>query len=88
MKLQNKNSVNLNKHMIFYQILKKSKFMIKLDPLVIILMKNLLKLHINIFEDSIKKFRNKIYRILRKPIEMEKWKEKTLFNFIKSIPEI
>ena len=88
MKLQNKNSVNLNKHMIFYQILKKSKFMIKLDPLVIILMKNLLKLHINIFEDSIKKFRNKIYRILRKPIEMEKWKEKTLFNFIKIIPEI
>ena len=88
MKLQNKSSVNLNKHMIFYQILKKSKFMIKLDPLVIILMKNLLKLHINIFEDSIKKFRNKIYRILRKPIEMEKWKEKTLFNFIKIIPEI
>ena len=88
MKLQNKNSVNLNKHMIFYQILKKSKFMIKLDPLVIILMKNLLKLHINIFEDSIKKFRNKIQRILRKPIEMEKWKKKILFNFIKIIPEI
>ena len=88
MKLQNKNSVNLNKHMIFYQILKKSKFMIKLDPLVIILMKNLLKLHINIFEDFIKKFRNKIQRILRKPIEMEKWKKKILFNFIKIIQEI
>ena len=88
MKLQNKNSVNLNKHMIFYQILKKSKFMIKLDPLVTILMKNLSKLHINIFEDFIKKFRNKIQRILRKPIEMEKWKKKILFNFIKIIQEI
>lgn len=88
MKLQNKSSVNLNKHMIFYQTLKKSKFMIKLDPLVTILMRNLSKLHINIFEDFIKKFRNKIYRILRKPIEMEKWKKKILFNFIKIIQEI
>lgn len=62
--------------------------MIKLDPLVIILMRNLSKLHINIFEDFIKKFRNKIQRILRKPIEMEKWKKKILFNFIKIIQEI
>jgi hypothetical protein len=88
MKLQNKSSVNLNKHMIFYQILKKNRFMIKPGPLVTILTRNLSKLHINIFEDFTKKFRNKIYRISRKHIEMEKWKEKILFNFIKIILEI
>jgi hypothetical protein len=66
--------------MKFYQILRKRSYTMRLAQWEIILMKKPFKLLINIIGHYTRKFKNKIFKISRKNIDLEICKKKTYFN--------